>query len=348
METWAETGVKYDEMGRRIRPGGRAFKTMEEKERERGEAEIEAQRRAQTRKGIEARFLTPKAENFVETPEISELVDTVQLWITGGYPVHLVGPTGCGKTTLAIAVAEKLDHPAVWINGDAKMTTSDLVGNYTQYLEERYYDRFVHNVFKSREIVQPAWVDNPLTLACKHGYTFIYNEFSRTKPETNNVLLAVFEEGVLEIPTKAGEERYIEVHPDFKAILTSNSIDYAGVFQPQDALLDRMVAIHMDFYDFDTEVEIVKAHTNVSAKEAKKIVSVVRALREKLSDEQKPGTRAAVMIAQGLQLLNGYSQTDFERICLTVLASKTKRLEDLTERQKLIKEILNETETASS
>lgn len=349
METSVNTdGLKYTTSGKIVRPGGRHFKTIEEKERERQETQKKAELQGQSRARIEARFLTPRAKNFVETPEVAELTNTVQLWNTAGYPVHIIGPTGCGKTTLALAVAERLNRPAVWINGDAEMTTSDLVGEYNQYLEERYIDRFVHNVFKSRETVQKGWVDNPLTLACMHGYSFIYNEFSRTKPEANNVLLSVFEEGVLEIPTKAGEERYIKVHPDFKAILTSNSIDYAGVFQPQDALLDRMVAIHMDFYDFDTEVEIAKAQTGISTKEAKRIVKIVRALRDRLPDEQKPGTRAAIMIAQGLKLLNGHGAADFEKTCFTVLASKTRRLEDMTEKRRLVKEIINETKTAGS
>jgi len=201
-------------------------------------------------KAIEEAFLTPEANHFISTPEVMEMESRLSLWLQAGYPVHLIGPTGCGKTSMAVHVAKGLGRPVVWINGDEAITTSDLIGGYSQMQSESVRDNYVHNVFKTRDTMKIEWVDNPLSLACKYGYTLIYNEFSRTKPASNNVLLSVFEEGILELPTKFGEERYIRVHPDFKAILTSNSIEYAGIHRPQDALLDRMVGIYADYYGY--------------------------------------------------------------------------------------------------
>ena len=40
-------------------------------------------------------------------------------------------------------------------------------------------DKYIHNVFKDKDVLKAEWVDNPLTLACKYGYTLIYNEFRR-------------------------------------------------------------------------------------------------------------------------------------------------------------------------
>ncbi|MEW5759639.1 MAG: gas vesicle protein GvpN [Candidatus Thermoplasmatota archaeon] len=293
------------------------------------------------REAIEATYLVPEVENFVETPQVKDTEDRVKLWLSAGYPAHIIGPTGCGKTTIAMKVAKDLGRPVVWINGDETVTTTDLIGGYSQVEAESLRDRFIHNVFKSKDILKADWVDNPLTLACKYGYTLVYNEFSRTKPEANNILLSVLEEGVLELPTKFGEERYVKVHPDFNLILTSNSVEYAGVHRAQDALLDRTVGIYMDYYDAETEVEITKAHTGVSTKEAKKIVEVVRALREKLPDAEKPGTRACIMIAQGLHALNGYSNKDFERLCRDIITTKTKSPKDLEEKMKIIKDVFD-------
>jgi len=187
-----------------------------------------------------------------------------------------------------------------------------------------------------------TWVDNPLTLACKYGYTLVYNEFSRAKPEANNVLLSVLEEKILELPTMFGEERYIKVHPDFNIIFTSNSIEYAGVHRPQDALLDRMVDIYMDYYDFDTELKIVQAHTGMSPREAKKVVKAARIIREKMPDPHKPGTRAEIMICQGLRAMDGYSKEDLEQIYMDVLATKIGSPKELLKKTDLINEILNE------
>jgi gas vesicle protein GvpN len=294
------------------------------------------------REAIEATYLVPEVENFVETKQVKEIEDRIKLWVNIGYPIHIIGPTGCGKTTIAMKVAKDLGRPVVWINGDETVTTTDLIGGYSQVEAESLRDRFIHNVFKSKDILKADWVDNPLTLACKYGYTLVYNEFSRTKPEANNILLSVLEEGVLELPTKFGEERYVKVHPDFNLVLTSNSVEYAGVHRAQDALLDRTIGIYMDFYDFDTEAEITKAHTGISTKEAKKIVGVVRALREKLPEAEQPGTRACIMIAQGLQALDGYTKKDFEQLCSDIIATKTKSPKDLAAKQKLIKEVFKE------
>ncbi|MCZ7381217.1 MAG: gas vesicle protein GvpN [Candidatus Methanoperedens sp.] len=292
------------------------------------------------RQAIEEAYLAPEIDHFVEAHDVKNVEKRVKLWLNTGYPVHLIGPTGCGKTSLAMHVANEMGRPVVWINGDESITTTDLIGGYSQIEQESIRDKYVHNVFKSKDILKADWVDNPLALACKYGYTLVYNEFSRTKPTANNILLSVFEERILELPTKFGEERYIKVHPDFKAILTSNSVEYAGVHRPQDALLDRLVSIYMDYYSFDTEVNIVNAHTGLPKDDARKIVGVVRSLREKLSDAQKPGTRACIMIGQGLRALNGQGNMNFEQLCIDVMATKTRSPMDLIEKQALVKDAI--------
>lgn len=292
------------------------------------------------RESVETAYLVPKVENFIDAPDVKKVGDRLKLWLNTGYPVHLIGPTGCGKTSMAMSVAKELGRPMVWINGDESVTTTDLIGGYSQIEQESLRDKYVHNVFKSKDILKADWVDNPLTLACKYGYTLVYNEFSRTKPVANNILLSVFEEGILELPTKFGEERYINVHPDFNAILTSNSVEYAGVHRPQDALLDRMVGIYMDYYSFDTEVKIAAKHSGLPESDAKNVVNVVRSLRDNLPDAHKPGTRACIMIGQGLKALNGQGNVNFEQLCIDVIATKTNSPADLMEKQSLVKDAI--------
>ncbi len=64
---------------------------------------------------------------------------------------------------------------------------------------------------------------------------------NRSRPEANNVLLAILEERLLEMPSGRVNEGYTCVHPNFRAIFTSNPEEYAGVHKTQDALLDRMI-----------------------------------------------------------------------------------------------------------
>jgi len=289
---------------------------------------------------IDAEFLVPTVENFVETDDVRKLKDRVKLWIRAGYPPHIVGPTGCGKTTLAMEVAKELGRPVVWINGDEQTTTTDLIGGYSEMEAESLRDRYIHNVLIAKDRTRFTWVDNPLTIACKYGYTLVYNEFSRAKPEANNVLLSVLEENILELPTMFGKERYVDVHPDFNIIFTSNPIEYAGVYRPQDALLDRMVDIYMDYYDFDTEVRIVRAHTGIPISEARRIVGIIRTIREKMLEPYKPGTRAAIMVSRGLKALGGYSRKDVGQVYMDVLASKIGEPQELLKSRDFIREVI--------
>lgn len=326
--------MKYTSEHPRITRGGTSvYTTQKEKliQQDKKESEIIQE--------VEAKFLAPKSKNFVETEAVKTYIKRIELWLKAGYPVHIIGPTGCGKTALAIRIAEKLQKPAILMNGDEAITTTDLIGGYSKIEMSTLRDKYIHNVYKDKDTIEPIWVSNPLALAVKHGYTLIYNEFSRTRPEANNVLLSVLEEGILELPTKFGEERYIRVHPKFNVILTSNNIEYAGIHKPQDALLDRMPAIHMDYYDEDTEIKIVQAHANkISEDVARKIVNIVRGLRNKLNGPEKPGTRPAIMIAQSLQCSDkGFSEESFEQVCVDAMASKFGDLKDTQDKTALIK-----------
>lgn len=291
------------------------------------------------REKVESEYLVPEVKNWVETDSVRSIKEKVKTWLSLRYPVHIIGPTGCGKTLLALQVARESGRPVVWINGDESITTSDLIGGYSQVEISSIRDKYIHNVFKDKDILKAEWIDNPLTLACKYGYTLVYNELSRSKAAANNILLSVFSEGILELPTQFGEERYVKVHPDFRAIFTSNSIEYTGVHRPQDALLDRMVGIYMDYYDRGTETKIIAAQSKIDEKHALLITDMLRSLREKSQAETCVGTRAGVMVGHVLHLTNNFNKPLIKELLADVMTSKTKNLEHFREQKKIIEQL---------
>ncbi len=167
-------------------------------------------------------LLQPRAlPNFVETPFVESIVDRALTYIAAGFPVHFRGASGTGKTTLAMHVAGKLGRPVLMIHGDEEFSTSDLVGGEHGYRMRKVIDNFIHSVLKTEEDMSRRWVDNRLTVACRHGFTLIYDEFTRSRPEANNVFLAVLQEKMLDLPAAREGEGYLRVHPEFTVIFTS-------------------------------------------------------------------------------------------------------------------------------
>jgi len=237
--------------------------------------------------------------DFVLTPQVQELADRALAYLGAGYPVNLAGPAGTGKTTMALHLAAQLGRPVSLIHGDDEFHSSDLVGSDNGYRKSRLVDNFIHSVLKTEETVRTYWADNRLTTACRYGHTLIYDEFTRSKPEANNVLLSVLGEDLLNLPkVRHADEGYLKVHPEFRAIFTSNPEEYAGIHKSQDALMDRLITIHVGHYDRQTEAAITAAKTGVSAEEAERIVDVVRHFRRRNGSVHQPSIRAAIAIGR--------------------------------------------------
>jgi gas vesicle protein GvpN len=282
--------------------------------------------------------------NFVETPFIKAIVERALTYIRAGSPVHFRGASGTGKTTLAMHVASSIGRPVVMIHGDEEFSTSDLVGAEYGYRFRRVIDNFIHSVLKTEEDMTRRWVDNRLTVAAKYGFTLIYDEFTRSRPEANNVLLWVLQERMLDMPASQSGENYLRVHPDFAAIFTSNPAEYAGVFRSQDALRDRMVTIDLGHFDEETEISITQARSGLERAEAEKIIRVVRGLRECNGWQSTPSVRRCIMVGQAARVRGcavAAADPVFRQMCQDILASEASMSGDGSEAART-RETLNE------
>ncbi|MEM0982470.1 MAG: gas vesicle protein GvpN [Planctomycetota bacterium] len=236
------------------------------------------------------------SESFVASERVQSITERAMLYLGLGYPVHLAGPAGTGKTTLAFHIVAQLGNPVSLIHGNDEFGTGDLIGKDSGYTKTSIVDNYISSVLKTKEDLSVKWTDNRLTLAAQQGHTLIYNEFNRTRPEANNILLSILEEGVLNLPKTGGG--FLEVHPSFRCVLTSNPVEYAGMHQTQDALLDRLVTIRCDHYDAQTEVNIATAKSGIDAERAGRLVSMCRAVRERTKGGARPTIRTVIALAR--------------------------------------------------
>jgi nitric oxide reductase NorQ protein len=236
--------------------------------------------------------------DFVVTPYVQDLTDRALAYLQIGYPLHLTGPAGTGKSTLAMHIASHLGQQCTLMHGDDEFRSSDLIGKDAGYRKSSIIDNYVSKIVKTTENLSIVWTSNRLTEACQKGHTLIYDEFTRSPATANNPFLSILEEGILNIPSSGKDQGYIKVHPNFRAIFTSNPDDYAGLHKTQDALLDRMITLRLDHQDCDTEASIVCSKSHRSKDEAATIVDITRAVRDLCGGLNGPSIRAAIAIAR--------------------------------------------------
>ncbi|RAQ39623.1 gas vesicle protein GvpN [Arthrospira sp. O9.13F] len=280
-------------------------------------------------------------KGFVNTPAIERITVRALRYLQSGFSVHLRGPAGTGKTTLALHLADLLNRPIMLIFGDDELKSSDMIGNQTGYTRKKVVDNFIHSVVKLEDSLKQNWIDSRLTLACREGFTLVYDEFNRSRPEVNNVLLSALEEKLLVLPPNNSRSEYIRVNPHFRAIFTSNPEEYCGVYSTQDALLDRLITMNMPEPDEATQQEILIQKVAVTPEEAQTIVTLVQQFREathaiapskiqtvarqQTNADKASGLRPSLMLARICQEHNipiVPIDPDFQEVCRDILLSR--------------------------
>jgi nitric oxide reductase NorQ protein len=268
-------------------------------------------------------------ENYVETQYIKELTDRVGNYLETGFPVHLRGAAGVGKTALAFHIAQKIGRPIVFMCGSEDFSNLDLIGGYFGTKRLLVVDNYISSVYKRKEEAKKVWTDGRLATACKDGYTVIYDEFTRAKPEVNNVLLSVLEEQMIDIPKYSSENTYLKINPNFRMIFTSNPEEYAGVYKSANALIDRMITIDINDMDINTERLIIAYKSGISDHNARIITNITRYIRNSFKERNWLSIRGSIMLAKivkGMDLELNPNNEKFRKVCRDVYNSSSSML----------------------
>lgn len=252
-----------------------------------------------------------RPQQFVKTAALEQVMQRALRYLRTGYSIHLEGPTGIGKTTLAVELASCRQRPVRLMAGHHNLT---IFGQ--------------HN----------SW----LGLACCEGWTLIYDEFNRSRPEINTVLLTALEERILVLAGEHGED-HIRIHPEFRVIFTSNPEEYCGTYSTQSALLDRLVTLQIPEPNVLAQQQLLMELIDISSEAAALIIGLVQQFFRQVSPDGISSLRPKLMIArvchhEGITV--SADDAEFRQVCRDILLSRSSQ--SATDANEVLWELFNQ------
>lgn len=191
-------------------------------------------------------------------------IDLVVAALAADRHIVLEGPPGTGKSTLLRSVAAELGIGFEFVEGNAELTPSRLIGHFdpARVLADGY---------------DPAvFVDGPVVSALREGSLLYIEELNRVPEETLNVLVTVMSEREINVP-RLGR---VAAAPGFRLVAAMNPFDAVGTARISSAISDRVCRLAVDYQDLADELAITKRHgASVTDQFVGKAVELVRLTR---------------------------------------------------------------------
>jgi nitric oxide reductase NorQ protein len=194
-------------------------------------------------------------------------VSNIKQIIKSGVPLLIEGPTGTGKTYTVMQVAKDNNKTLHIINVSGELTVDSILGQQTL---------IDGNV---------VWRDGVLTAAMRKGDWVLFDELNTALPEVLTIINGVLDDSHSVTLPNADNER-VTAHDGFRFIGTQNPAggSYAGTAKLNEALVNRMVKLTMDYMDFDNEVEALKRHTKMADSSVVQLVKIAHFTRREMDD----------------------------------------------------------------
>ncbi len=209
-------------------------------------------------------------------------LDLLLAAVAAGRDVLLEGPPGTSKSTLLHAITAEWGVPLVFVEGNADLTPTRLVGHHdpARVLREDY--------------TPDNFVPGPLVEAMRAGGFLYVEEFNRAPEDTLNTLLTAMAERRLAVP-RVGT---VEALPTFRLVASTNPYDTIGTTRLSSSVLDRLVRLAVGYQDAAAERGIVGRRTGVeSPRLVADAVALTRATRERDDVRQGSSVRGAIDLA---------------------------------------------------
>lgn len=210
--------------------------------------------------------------HFVEDAVAAKVLEYA---IKNGKNFLLVGPTGCGKSSLVVNVCARLQRALEITSLDGETSTANIIAKL-----------LIAEGLNGQSVTSVAY--GPALRAYRDGKILLLEEVDMANPDILASLHRLMETQSRFYTCNEGVQDVIRRHSNYGVGATANTIGtgednfvYAGTKPLNQAFMNRFaVTIRMDYLPADKEAKVVEAKAGIDAHFAKRMVEVANEVRK--------------------------------------------------------------------